>query len=128
MRSSVDITYQFQNRRIRGKITYDNWQRPVNDVRKDQVIEELNRLIEEKIRNAGYPGEIDGREFYNEVSDEADDQEEGTYIFGIKKSDTLFYQGCMEILKNQFDLHYVDIHDGETVYHVDFDAQMDEKV
>lgn len=35
MRSSVDITYQFQNRRIRGKITYDNWQRPVNDVRKD---------------------------------------------------------------------------------------------
>ena len=79
-------------------------------------------MIEEKIKNAGYPGEIDGREFYNEVSDEADDQEEGSYIFIIKKSDTLFYQGCMEIMKNQFDLHYVDIHDGEKVYHVDFDA------
>lgn len=85
-------------------------------------MEELYRLIEEKIKNAGYPGEIDGREFYNEVSDEADDQEEGSYIFIIKKSDTLFYQGCMEIMKNQFDLHYVDIHDGEMVYHVDFDA------
>ena len=85
-------------------------------------MEELYRLIEEKIRNSGYPGEIDGREFYNEVSDEADDQEEGSYIFIIKKSDTLFYQGCMEIMKNQFDLHYVDIHDGEKVYHVDFDA------
>ncbi|MGN1376793.1 MAG: hypothetical protein ACI4V6_00440 [Dorea sp.] len=85
-------------------------------------MEELYRLIEEKIKNAGYPGEIDGREFYNEVSDEADDQEEGSYIFIIKKSDTLFYQGCMEIMKNQFDLHYVDIHDGEKVYHVDFDA------
>ena len=85
-------------------------------------MEELYRLIEEKIRNSGYPGEIDGKEFYNEVSDEADEQEEGTYIFMIKKSDTLFYQGCMEIMKNQFDLHYVDIHDGEKVYHVDFDA------
>ena len=85
-------------------------------------MEELYRLIEEKIRNSGYPGEIDGKEFYNEVSDEADEQEEGTYIFMTKKSDTLFYQGCMEIMKNQFDLHYVDIHDGETVYHVDFDS------
>ena len=85
-------------------------------------MEELYRLIEEKIRNSGYPGEIDGKEFYNEVSDEADEQEEGTYIFMIKKSDTLFYKGCMEIMKNQFDLHYVDIHDGETVYHVDFDS------
>ena len=85
-------------------------------------MEELYRLIEEKISNSGYPGEIDGKEFYNEVSDEADEQEEGTYIFMIKKSDTLFYQGCMEIMKNQFDLHYVDIHDGETVYHVDFDS------
>ena len=85
-------------------------------------MEELYRLIEEKINNAGYPGDIDGREFYNEVSDEADEKENGTYIFMVKKSDTLFYQGCMEILDEQFDLHYVDIHDGDASYHVDFDA------
>ena len=91
-------------------------------IERNEQMEELYRLIEEKIRNSGYPGEIDGKEFYNEVSDEADEQEEGTYIFMIKKSDTLFYQGCMEIMKNQFDLHHVDIHDGEKVYHVDFDA------
>ena len=29
---------------------------------------ELYRLIEERIKNAGYPGEVDGREFYNDVS------------------------------------------------------------
>ncbi|MCF2554038.1 hypothetical protein [Faecalicatena contorta] len=85
-------------------------------------MEELYKLIEEKIRQAGYPGEIDGREFYNEVSDEADEKENGTYIFMIKKSDTLFYQGCMEIMDEQFDLHYVDIHEGEKTWHVDFDA------
>ena len=43
-------------------------------------------------------------------------------MFIIKKTDTLQYQGCMTIIDEQFDLHYVDIHDGEKVYHVDFDA------
>ena len=85
-------------------------------------MEELYQLIEEKIKNAGYPGVIDGSEFYSDVNAEADNQENGTYIFIIKKTDELFYQGCMEILDDQFDLHYVDIHDGEKVYHVDFDA------
>ena len=85
-------------------------------------MKELYRIIEEKIKNSGYPDEINGEEFYDEVSREADEKENGTYIFLIKKNETVFYQGCMEIMDNQFDLHYVDIHDGDKVYHVDFDA------
>lgn len=85
-------------------------------------MEELYQLIEEKIKNAGYTAKIDGAEFYGDVSDEADNQENGTYIFMIKKSDTVFYEGRMTIMDDEFDLHYVDIHDGEKVYHVDFDA------
>ena len=85
-------------------------------------MEELYRLIEEKIKNAGYPGEIDGREFYGDVSAEADEQENGTYLFIIKKSEELSYHGCMEIMDDEFDLHYVDIHVGDEKYHVDFDA------
>ena len=85
-------------------------------------MKELYRIIEEKIKNSGYPGEINGEEFYDEVSREADEKENGTYIFLIKKNETVFYQGCMEIMDNQFDLQYVDIHDGDKVYHVDFDA------
>lgn len=85
-------------------------------------MEELYRMIEEKIRISGYPGKIDGCEFYHEVSDEADEKENGTYIFLIKKSDQVYYQGCMDIMEREFDLHYVDIHDGEQEYHVDFDA------
>ncbi len=85
-------------------------------------MEELYRLIEEKIKNAGYLGEIDGREFYDEISEEADNKENGTYLFLIKKTDTISYHGCMDILEREFDLHFVDIHDGDTVYHVDFDA------
>ena len=83
---------------------------------------ELYELIEEKIKTAGYPGEIDGADFYGYVSAEADNQECGTYLFIIKKSDTVSYKGCMTIMEDEFDLHYVDIHDGEQIYHVDFDA------
>ena len=83
---------------------------------------ELYEMIEERIKASGYPGEIDGREFYNEVSAEADDQELGTYLFLIKKSDTISYKGCMTILEDQFDLHYVDILTEKGSWHVDFDA------
>ena len=83
---------------------------------------ELYKLIEEKIKGAGYLGEIDGREFYNDISDEADEKENGDYIFLIKKTEELLYRGCMTIIDDQFDLHYVDILDGDKTYHVDFDA------
>lgn len=85
-------------------------------------MEELYQLIEEKIKKAGYPGEIDGQEFYDDICQEVDDQDNGTYIFVVKKSDVLSYKGCMEIFDDQFDLHYVDIHVGDKSYHVDFDA------
>ena len=40
---------------------------------------ELYRLIEEKIKAAGYPGTIDGREFYDDINNEADNQDNGKY-------------------------------------------------
>lgn len=82
----------------------------------------LYKLIEEKIKAAGYPGKIDGREFYNEVSDEADEKENGDYIFLVKKTETLMYKGHMTIIDDQFDLHYVEIMEGDQTYHVDFDV------
>lgn len=83
---------------------------------------ELYELIEERIKASGYIGEISGREFYHDVSDEADEKEDGTYMFIIKKTDSLSYKGCMTIMEKEFDLHFVDIVDGEETYHVDFDV------
>ena len=54
---------------------------------------ELYKLIEEKIKASGYPGEINGREFYDDVSEEADEKENGDYIFLIKKTEELMYRG-----------------------------------
>lgn len=84
-------------------------------------MEELYEMIAERIKKSGYPGVIDAEEFYEDVSAEADDQEEGSYVFVIKKEEDLTYQGCMTIMDDQFDLHYVDIIAGNETYHVDFD-------
>lgn len=85
-------------------------------------MKELYELIEKMIRATGYPLPVDGREFYNDISDEADEKENGTYMFVIKKEENLLYKGCMDIMDDDFDLHFVDlILDGQT-YHVDFDV------
>lgn len=86
-------------------------------------MKELYELIEMKIKASGYPGEIDGGEFYGDICDEVENQENGTYLFLIKKSDLISYKGSMTIMEDEFDLHYVDIYVGETFYHVDFDAE-----
>ena len=85
-------------------------------------MEELFELIEQKIKDSGYPGKIDGRDFYYDVSDEADTKDNGDYMFLIKKDDLLTYEGCMTIMDSEFDLHYVDIILGEARWHVDFDS------
>ena len=85
-------------------------------------MERLYRLIEEKIKASGYPGEINGAEFFADVSEEVETREPGSYVFLIKKSDTVLYQGTVDILDDQMDLHTVDIHENGQVWHVDFDA------
>lgn len=85
-------------------------------------MKELYELIEQKIKESGCPLSIDGEEFYDDINAEADNQENGTYMFIIKKDESLSYQGCMTIMDEEFDLHFVDIHVGEEKYHVDFDA------
>ncbi|MDO5407384.1 MAG: hypothetical protein Q4F28_08655 [Eubacteriales bacterium] len=85
-------------------------------------MEELYRMIEEKIRQAGYTGPVNGEEIYNEICDEMDQKENGSYLFMIKKDDDVFYECKVDIMDEEFDLPYMDIHTLEKVYHVDFDA------
>ena len=86
-------------------------------------MEQFYKLIEDKIKKSGYPGEISGREFYADVCDEADEQELGMFLCIIKKSETLSYQVRIDNLEDQIDLKTLDIHDGDQVYYVDFDAE-----
>lgn len=84
-------------------------------------MEEIYRLIEEKIANSGYTGIINGEEIYDEICDEIEDKEEGSYIFMSKKEDDTIYEYKIDVMEDQFNLSYLDIKvDGKT-YHIDFD-------
>lgn len=83
---------------------------------------ELYRAIEAKIKASGYPGEVSGEELYDAICDEIEMKENGSYLFMIKQSDTVYFECRVDIMDENFDLPCMDIHDGDRVYHVDFDA------
>lgn len=85
-------------------------------------MEELYRAIEDKIKASGYPGEVDGEAIYNEICDEMEQKENGSYLLMIKQAGDVYFECKVDIMAEEFDLPFMDIHDGDKVYHVDFDA------
>lgn len=84
-------------------------------------MEELYRAIEDRIRRSGWEAPVDGEEIYNELCDEIEDKEPGSYMFLSKKEDGILFEYKVDVLEEQFNLSSIDIHTHETVYHVDFD-------
>ena len=85
-------------------------------------MEEIYRIIEEKIKASGYLGEVSGEEIYEEICDEIEEKEEGSYIFMSKKEDDVFFEYKIDVMDEQFNLSYLDIKVvGGKTYHVDFD-------
>ena len=62
-------------------------------------MEELYRMIEDKIYAAGYEGQVSGEEIYDEICDEIEDKEEGSYIFMSKKEDDTIYEYKIDVMK-----------------------------
>ena len=60
--------------------------------------------------------------WFNEKS-VMEDKENGTYLLMIKGEGDMHFECRVDILDDQFDLPFVDIHAGGKVYHVDFDAE-----
>lgn len=86
-------------------------------------MQELYRLIEKKIKDSGFPGEVDGEELYNNICDEIEERENGSYLLMIKWIGNIHFECRVDIMDDQFDLPSMDIHAGNNVYHVDFDAE-----
>ncbi len=85
------------------------------------MTEELYKAIEDTIRCAGYDKTVSGEEIYNTICDAIDDKENGTYIFMWKESDERFFEYQVVVMEDTFNLSYLDIHDGDSVVHVNFD-------
>ena len=85
-------------------------------------MEEIYALIEQKIREAGYQREVSGREIYDEINDEIDGKENGTYLFMCKKTEDVFFEYKIDVMEEAFNLSSITINEkGQKIY-VDLDA------
>lgn len=86
-------------------------------------MEQFFKAIEEKIRKSGYDEEVSGKKIYDEISDETERQEEGSYLFLKKQSDDIMFEYRVDILEDNINLATLTIHTPERKYFIDFDAE-----
>lgn len=84
-------------------------------------MEEIYGLIEEKIKSAGYEVSVSGKDIYDEICDQIEEAENGSYIFMSKKDDDVFFEYKIDVMDDNFNLSYIDVNTPQGKIHVDFD-------
>lgn len=64
----------------------------------------LYKAIEEKIKESGYPKEISGRDVYNDICDQIEDKENGTYLLLSKFEEDVILEYHITIQDDGFNL------------------------
>ena len=82
----------------------------------------LYKAIEEKIKESGYPKEISGKDFYNDICDQIEDKENGTYLLLSKFEEDVIFEYHITIQDDGFNLGLLTIRTPEGIYQTDFDA------
>lgn len=83
---------------------------------------ELYKLIEDKIRASGYPRKISGEDVYGDICDQIEDKENGTYILLSKVEDDVIFEYTLTIMDDDFNLGLMTMKTPEGIFEVDFDA------
>lgn len=83
---------------------------------------ELYKLIEDKIRASGYPRKISGEDVYSDICDQIEDKENGTYILLSKVEDDVIFEYTVTIMDDDFNLGLMTMKTPEGIFEVDFDA------
>ena len=81
------------------------------------------KAIEDKIKSSGYPGIVNGEAIYDEICEEIDDKENGSYLFMCKQEDNVYYEYKIDVMDDSFNLAYMIIHTNEKDLHVTFDEK-----
>ena len=84
-------------------------------------MEEFYKAIEDKIKASGYPGEVNGEDIYNDICDQMEEKENGTYLFLSKKDNGVVFEYKVDILDESFNLSYAHITANNDTFHIDFD-------
>ena len=83
---------------------------------------ELYELIEQKIKESGYPREISGEAVYNDICDQIEGKENGEYILLSKFDDDVVFEYHITIQDDDFNLGILTMRTPEGTFEVDFDA------
>lgn len=84
---------------------------------------EIYEAIEEKIKASGYPCSVNGASIYNDICDEIDGKENGTYLLLSKQENNDVFEYQVTIMDDNFNLSILTIKHGEETYQIDFDAE-----
>ena len=80
----------------------------------------LYKAIEEKIKESGYPKEISGRDVYNDICDQIEDKENGTYLLLSKFEEDVIFEYHITIQDDGFNLGLLTIRTREGIYVLSF--------
>ena len=79
------------------------------------------KALEEKIKASGYPREISGRDVYNDICDQIEGKENGSYVLLSKFEDDVIFEYHITIMDDEFNLGVLTMRTPEGVFETDFD-------
>ena len=85
-------------------------------------MQELYRMIEKKIKDSGYPRTVSGSAVYDDICDQIEGKENGTYVLLSKFEDDVIFEYHLTVLDRDFDLGILTIRTPQGIFEVDFDA------
>lgn len=83
---------------------------------------ELYELIEQKIKESGYPREISGEAVYNDICDQIEGKENDIYLLLSKFEEDVIFEYHITIRDEDFNLGILTMRTPEGTFEVDFDA------
>lgn len=84
-------------------------------------MDELYKAIEAKIKESGYKREISGRDVYNDICDQIDGKENGSYMVLSKFEDDVVFEYQITVMDSEFNLGLLTIKAPEGEFKIDFD-------
>lgn len=84
-------------------------------------MEEIFQAIEQKIKESGYSGSVSGAAVYDDICDQIDGKENGTYLLLSKFEEDVVFEYQITILDEQFNLETLKIKAPEGEFDINFD-------
>ena len=91
------------------------------NIRKDMDKVWKNYIKRSKRRSSGYPRKISGEEVYDDICDQIDGKENGSYVLLSKFDDDVIFEYHITIMDSEFNLGVLTMRTPEGIFETDFD-------